>query len=324
MDRLKELKKGAAAPEDISISIADTENDRVGLVNANKAKGANAANSGGGGEFMHEFFARAETVKTNINVIKDSTRDIAEINQNVVQATTSDREHEFSNLLEPLVKKTNKCATAAKTTLTSLREETDRMKQEAQANNNKQTPEIRIRDNLVNTLTRKFVEVMKEYQNAQTKYKTEIKKKVKRQVQIVKPDATMEEIDAVFKSGGGASEVLKTAILTGEAADSIQNAFQNAADKYQDVLTLEASVAELHQMFLDFALLTEKQGELLDQIEHQVKEASDYIDAGNEEMVQAIEIQKSIRRKQCLIAIIVLIVIAIVAGLVAAKAQGKI
>lgn len=120
----------------------------------------------------------------------------------------------FFFYVEPLVKKTNKCATSAKTTLTSLREETDRMKQEAQSSNIKQTPEIRIRDNLVNTLTRKFVEVMKEYQNAQTKYKTEIKKKVKRQVQIVKPDATMEEIDAVFKSGGGASEVLKTAILT--------------------------------------------------------------------------------------------------------------
>ena len=51
----------------------------------------------------------------------------------------------------------------------------------------KSTPEVRIRDNLVNTLTRKFVDVMKEYQNAQTKYKTDIKKKVKRQVQIVKP-----------------------------------------------------------------------------------------------------------------------------------------
>ncbi len=34
---------------------------------------------------------------------------------------------------------------------------------------------------------------------------------------------------------------------------------------------LEASVAELHQMFLDFALLTEQQGELLDQIEYQVR-----------------------------------------------------
>lgn len=38
----------------------------------------------------------------------------------------------------------------------------------------------------------------------------------------------------------------------------------------QDVLTLEASIAELHQMFLDFALLVEQQGELLDQIEYQV------------------------------------------------------
>ena len=53
----------------------------------------------------------------------------------------------------------------------------------------------------------------KEYQNAQTKYKTDIKKKVKRQVQIIKPDATAEEIDAVLKSGGGSGEVMKVAIL---------------------------------------------------------------------------------------------------------------
>jgi t-SNARE complex subunit (syntaxin) len=93
----------------------------------------------------------------------------------------------------------------------------------------------------------------------------------------------------------------------------------NVADKYHDVLTLEASVNELHQMFLDFALLTEKQGELLDQIEHQVKEAGDYIDQGNQEMVEAIELQKSIRKKQCCIILIVLIILGIIAGVVAAK-----
>ena len=96
----------------------------------------------------------------------------------------------------------------------------------------------------------------------------------------------------------------------------------NAKDKYQDVLTLEKSVAELNQMFLDFALLTEQQGELLDQIEHQVKEAGDYIDAGNTELVQAIELQKSIRYKQCCIALIVLVVLGIVVGVVAAKVSG--
>jgi t-SNARE complex subunit (syntaxin) len=85
---------------------------------------------------------------------------------------------------------------------------------------------------------------------------------------------------------------------------------------------LEASVAELHQMFVDFATLTERQGELLDQIEHQVKDAADYIDQGNTELVEAIEIQKSIRKKQCCIAIIVLIILGIIIGVIAAKVNG--
>ena len=49
-------------------------------------------------------------------------------------------------------------------------------------------------------------------------------------------------------------------IKQGEASDAVRNAYMTVADKYQDVLTLEASVSELHQMFLDFALLTEQQG----------------------------------------------------------------
>lgn len=70
------------------------------------------------------------------------------------------------------------------------------------------------------------------------------------------------------------------------------------AGKYQDVLTLEQSVAELHQMFLDFALLTEQQGELLDQIEFQVTQAADYVEEGNDDIVEAVEYQKKIRKKQ--------------------------
>jgi t-SNARE complex subunit (syntaxin) len=160
---------------------------------------------------MQEFFGDVEIVKANIIVIKEATRKISEISQNVQQATTGDREHEFSQELEPLVKSTNKKATVAKQLLQRLREDTERLKTSAASKN---SPEIRIRENLANTLTRKFVDVMKEYQNVQTKYKTDIKKKVKRQVQIVKPNATSEEIDAVFKSGGGSGDVLKSTILT--------------------------------------------------------------------------------------------------------------
>jgi t-SNARE complex subunit (syntaxin) len=312
MDRLKELKKGAAAPEDVAIEIGDADRGLVG------GKGGASSSTGSKDTFMQEFFGDVEIVKANLLQIKEATRKIGDISYNVRLATTADREEKFMTELEPTVKKTNAIAGNTKKLLKNMKDGTDEIKKDGA----KETPETRIRKNLVSTLTRKFVELMKEYQNVQTECKAEIKNKVKRQVQIVKQDATSEEIDAIFKQPGGAQNLFKTAILSGGADESIQNAFVTAQGKYQDVLTLEASVAELHQMFVDFALLVEQQGELLDQIETQIKEASDYVDAGNSEMVEAIEIQKSIRYKQCCIAAIVLVVIGIIVAVVAAKLSG--
>ena len=263
---------------------------------------------------MRQFFMDVELVKKNIVAIKQAAKRIADISQQVELTTNADKEKELSAELAPLITDTNRKATAAKKLLDGIRSETDRFKSSSGSN-----PESRIRENLSNTLTRKYVDVMKDYQSIQQKFKTDIKKKVKRQVQIVKPDATPEEIDAVLKSGSGSGEVFKNAILKGDAADSIRNAFVKAADKYQDVLTLEQSVNELHQLFMDFALLTEQQGELLDQIENQVKAASDYIDDGNTDLVSAIELQKSIRRKQCCVLVVVLVIIGIIVLVVMAK-----
>jgi len=105
---------------------------------------------------------------------------------------------------------------------------------------------------------------------------------------------------------------MKQVILQGDASDVIKQAFDNVSTKYQDVLKLEASVAELAQMFQDFALIVEQQGELLDQIEYQVKSSSEYIDEANVEMGQAIDYQISIRKKQCCLAVIILLVIVII------------
>ena len=90
----------------------------------------------------------------------------------------------------------------------------------------------------------------------------------------------------------------------------------NVANKYQEVLNLEKSCMELHEMFMDFALLTEQQGEMLDQIEFQVKAASDFIDDGNVDLGKAIEYQISIRKKQCCILVTLLVVIGIILAIV--------
>jgi t-SNARE complex subunit (syntaxin) len=186
-----------------------------------------------------------------------------------------------------------------------MKKETDETKKIKQA-------DLRIRENLVNTLLRKFIDEMKRYQNSQQQYKTDVKKKVTRQVQMIKPDATESDVDEIMRSEGGREALYQQQILSGGVNDQIKTQYRNVAGKYQDVLTLEASVAELHQMFLDFALLTEQQGELLDQIEYQVRAAADYVEDANVDVYEAIEYQKKIRKKQCWIILIVVVLVIII------------
>eukprot|EP00587_Corethron_hystrix_P008460 CAMPEP_0113308780 /NCGR_PEP_ID=MMETSP0010_2-20120614/7094_1 /TAXON_ID=216773 ORGANISM="Corethron hystrix, Strain 308" /NCGR_SAMPLE_ID=MMETSP0010_2 /ASSEMBLY_ACC=CAM_ASM_000155 /LENGTH=311 /DNA_ID=CAMNT_0000163915 /DNA_START=165 /DNA_END=1097 /DNA_ORIENTATION=- /assembly_acc=CAM_ASM_000155 len=256
-----------------------------------------AENSTDQSEEMRQFFSHVEYLQGAISKIATSTNEITRLNEEAMLATTTSREKELSSELEPLVRGTNGDAKRAKDVLGLLRKDNGHF-----INSGGNAADLRIRENLVNTLTRKFIAEMKLYQTAQKKYRADIKSKVRRQVQIVKPDATEEQIDAVMRDGanggGGVEGLYRESILMG-VADPIRNAYANVADKYNDVLTLEASVTELHQMFLDFALLVEQQGELLDQIEFQVKSAGDYIDDGNVDIVKAIEKQKSVRKKQC-------------------------
>merc|ERR1712242_415351 len=91
-------------------------------------------------------------------------------------------------------------------------------------------------------------------------------------------------------------------------SDQIKTTYAQVSGKYKDILTIEASLAELHQMFLDFALLTEQQGELLDQISFNVKNAADYVEEANVEVTEAIEYSKKARKKQCIIIAIVVVI----------------
>lgn len=263
-------------------------------------------------DYMEDFFRHVDSIKADIDAVSKATKDISSISEQSMRATTTADENALSKKLKPLIDSTNKRAKACKNLLGLLKEDTEVLKNDGKLN----ASDVRVRENMVTTLTRKFVDEMKLYQQAQQQYKTDLKNKVKRQVLVVKPDATDEEVDAVMKSEGGRDALYKERILAGGVNDQIKTTYAKVAGKYQDVLTLEQSVAELHQMFLDFALLTEQQGELLDQIEFQVKQAGDYVEEANVDVHQAIDYQKSIRKKQCwLILIVVVAVVALLFGL---------
>lgn len=100
------------------------------------------------------------------------------------------------------------------------------------------------------------------------------------------------------------------------------NVSKNVQDKYRDIVALEQSVTQLHEMFVDFAQLTEQQGEILDQIEYQVKSASDFIDDANVDMITAVDYAIQLRKKQCCLFMIFLVVAGVIVAIVMVFKEG--
>jgi ribosomal protein S24E len=216
-DKLAALK--ATAANDIAV---DVEGDRLAPAGDGLAKsGSQFAST----SFMQDFFRDVEMVKDGIKAVKDATRRIEEIAEASLMAVSHESEAELSEQLTAIIDDANKRAKQTKSILKKVKDDTEEGKASMKSS------EVRIRENLCNTLTRKFVTVTKEYQNQQTKYKTDIKKKVSRQLQTVKPDVTEEEIENIMAQGPANVEQVYRAAILQDAADPIKNAYNDVTDK---------------------------------------------------------------------------------------------
>merc|ERR1740117_44386 len=122
--------------------------------------------------------------------------------------------------------------------------------------------DARIRKSQHSTLSRKFMSVMSTYNDIQSANKRKYREAIKRQCKIVDPDIKDETVDDLLESG------MTTEIFKGKRLDEANQALSDIKDRHEDILRLERSLKELHDMFVDMALLVEEQGAMVDHIEN--------------------------------------------------------
>lgn len=93
-------------------------------------------------------------------------------------------------------------------------------------------------------------------------------------------------------------------------------------ERFDAVKYIEKSLLELHQVFLDMAVLVEVQGEQLDDIESQVGRAHSFVSRGAEQLQTARKLQKNTRKWYCIGIIILLIVILVIVLPIVLKNNG--
>ncbi len=100
------------------------------------------------------------------------------------------------------------------------------------------------------------------------------------------------------------------------ASTEAEAAYAEAQSRARDVALLVRSLNEVAAMMNDLAALVQEQGEMLDSIEGNVESAQTYIKKGNENLRQAINLQKKTRKCYCcLLCIVIIIVVVLIAGL---------
>jgi len=312
-DRLSELMVDIPRGEDEEeVEVVSDKGKGKGRKSSDASDHEEAGNDGAGenSEFMAEFFEEVAQIKQGMSTIRRNIRQIEESYSQSLVAVGLDQGQKQSDELERLIDATNLAATDVRNRLKDL----DTENKELGSGKAKGSAEYRIRTNMHGTLTRKFLELMTEYQEVQTKYKNKFRERVERQYKIVKPDATQDEIDEVLESGD--TQVFAAQILDKRHSQA-KEALAYIENKHRDILRLEQSIKELHQLFLDMAILVEAQGEMIDQIEFNVSQSVAYVKGAVKELGQAKKYQKRSRKKLMIIGCLVccILVVVLVVGL---------
>ncbi|KAL6448276.1 hypothetical protein ACFW04_000326 [Cataglyphis niger] len=248
-------------------------------------------------------------IKINKNCIDKKKNQIA----NLLRKADNGDQHKFEKVkleLEDLMSDIKKTANKVRAKLKVIEQNI-----EQEEHTNKSSADLRIRKTQHSTLSRKFVEVMTEYNRTQTDYRERCKGRIQRQLEITGRTTTNEELEEMLEQGN-------PAVFTQGIIMETQQAKQTLADieaRHADIIKLENSIRELHDMFMDMAMLVESQGEMVDCIEYCVNQTGDHVGQARGELIKAEEYQSKARKKMILIIICVLIaaviLVAIIVGL---------
>jgi len=258
---------------------------------------------------MDEFFLDVEDIRTNIDKIQANVEEVKRKHSDILSDPQNGEKmkQELEDLMSNIKKTANKVRSKLKVIETGIEQE---------ELVNRASAELRIKKTQQSTLSRKFVEVMTEYNRTQTDYRDRCKSRIQRQLEITGRTTTNEELEDMLEQGN--PNVFTEGIIMDTAA-----AKQTLADieaRHADIIKLETSIKELHDMFMDMAMLVESQGEMIDRIEYHVEHAVDYVQTATQDTKKALKYQSKARRKKifligCL-SVVVLIVIIVIAVLI--------
>jgi len=295
-DRLAELKAQAAEHRDDNDEGTDIEAD----IEASE-----------GEEFMEGFFKRIKSIRDSIAKVEDLIEKYEHKNADLLVAVSKAQQKEINESITTISDEISTVSNRIRRDLKTMDDENKREEQMSKMTS--LSADMRIRKSQQATLARKFVQVMSHFSELQAANKQKQRDQLKRQCKIVDPNITDEAIDNIAENGA-------ENIFSGKRLAEAEAALSDIQDRHNEILKLEKSLTELHEMFLDLSIMIESQGEMIDRVEFSVDKAANYVQVARQNLSAAKKSQSGARKKQILIVICCLCI----AGVIVAAVIGPI
>eukprot|EP01100_Stratorugosa_tubuloviscum_P012678 TRINITY_DN610_c3_g1_i1.p1 TRINITY_DN610_c3_g1~~TRINITY_DN610_c3_g1_i1.p1 ORF type:complete len:302 (+),score=178.09 TRINITY_DN610_c3_g1_i1:158-1063(+) len=257
---------------------------------------------------MNKFYEEVGQIRT-LNAMLN--RNVTEIQRlyNEQMASVEGTNSTSPEELQDLIQSSSTVAAKVRAKLQALKQETDQMSDEV--------AQKRVREHMHTNLTKKFIENVQQFQNIQNAYKIKFRERFQRQATIVKPDISEEEVNRILETGD-TSQVFADALLSDHRHAEARAALVDMQRQQRELVTLEKSINELNQMFIDFATMIQVQGEVITQIQENIQQAANDATTAVGSLTEA-EKYANIKRRNRIFAIVgIVVALVIAAGVIAA------
>lgn len=169
----------------------------------------------------------------------------------------------------------------------------------------------RTRSSVVNGLRKKLKHSMENFTNLREKISWEYRETVQRRYYAVTGENPDDRtLDLLISSGESETFLQKAIQQQGRA--SVLETINEIQERHDAMREIERNLNELHQLFMDMAVLVHSQGEQLDDIESHLARADSFVRGGVHHLEVAKKHQKNSRKCTCFAIILFLIIILII------------
>ncbi|CAL8316980.1 unnamed protein product [Merluccius merluccius] len=122
-------------------------------------------------------------------------------------------------------------------------------------------------------LSNGFRDTMFDYNEAEMSHRENCKAHIQRQMEIVGREVTSDEVEEMIETGQW--NIFSDGVLA--EGKTVRSALTQIEKRHQELVDLESRIKNIHEIFLDIALLVEEQGPMLTSIQCNFQKTDEYL-----------------------------------------------